>query len=68
MFAGRRRSHIEQELEETTVNLEIKETKMEELQKFTNLDEPLMEITQYITEGWPIAKNIEGAAIIYNRY
>jgi hypothetical protein len=28
----------------------------------------LMEVTQYITEGWPIAKNIEGAAKIYNCY
>jgi hypothetical protein len=50
---------IEQELEKTTVKLDIDETK---------LDESLMVVKQYITEGWPIAKNIEGAAMIYNSY
>jgi hypothetical protein len=50
---------IEQELEETTMNLDIDATK---------LNESLMLVKQYITEGWPIAKNIEEAAMIHNRY
>jgi hypothetical protein len=28
----------------------------------------LMVVKQYITKGWPIANNIEGATMIYNRY
>jgi hypothetical protein len=59
---------IEQELEETTVIRDINETKMEKMRKFTKLDESLMEMKHYITEGWPIATNIEDAAMIYNRY
>jgi predicted lipase len=50
---------IEQELEETTVKLDIDESK---------LNESLMVVKQYIAEGWPNAKKIEGAAMIYNRY
>jgi predicted lipase len=49
---------IEQELKETTMNLDIDATK---------LNESLMVVKQYITEGWPIA-NIEDAAMIHNRY